>query len=199
MCEIQWWYAVLALAILSITTPLSLQGHILAAQAIGDIYSWGKGVAIDYPRAMAAYKIAAEAGEALSQCEVGFMYYMGQGVAVDYKQARPWLEKAAAQDYPNAIGQLWQMHARGEAAAPSFRRARELFKRAIELGDSLSVKAMQNLTSNIQQVTSRRSNHSALSPSLVRDLALPYTPSHARRSPPSWTSGWRSMVRAVRT
>ena len=25
----------------------------LAAQAIGDIYYWGKGVAIDYPRAMA--------------------------------------------------------------------------------------------------------------------------------------------------
>ena len=30
------------------------QGHILAAQAIGDIYFWGKGVAKDYPRATAA-------------------------------------------------------------------------------------------------------------------------------------------------
>ena len=54
-------------------TPLPLQGHILAAQAIGDIYYWGKGVAIDYPRAMAAYKIAAEAGDATSQSQVGTM------------------------------------------------------------------------------------------------------------------------------
>ena len=53
------------------TAPLPLQGHILAAQAIGDVYGWGKGVAIEYPRAMAAYKIAAEAGHALSQYQVG--------------------------------------------------------------------------------------------------------------------------------
>ena len=55
---------------------------------------------------MAAYKIAAEAGDALSQYQVGMMYCYGQGVAVDYKQARPWIEKAVAQDYSAAVGQL---------------------------------------------------------------------------------------------
>ena len=79
-----------------------MQGHILAAQAIGDIYLWGKGVAKDYERAMAAYKVAAEAGDAFSQGLVGMMYYNGQGVAVDYQQARAWIEKAAAQDHPDA-------------------------------------------------------------------------------------------------
>ena len=56
--------------------PPALQGHIFAAQAIGDVYTWGKGVAIDYPRAMAAYKIAAEAGDADCCCQyqVGMMY-----------------------------------------------------------------------------------------------------------------------------
>ena len=53
--------------------------------AIGDVDYWGTGVAIDYDRAMAAYKIAAEAGDALSQSQVGFMYCMGRGVVVDYK------------------------------------------------------------------------------------------------------------------
>ena len=89
-----------------LTSPLPLQGHILAAQAIGDVYHWGKGVAVDYSRAMAAYKIAAEAGEALSQYQVGYMHCSGRGVAVDYKQARAWLEKAAAQDDPVAVAQL---------------------------------------------------------------------------------------------
>ena len=87
-------------------TPPVWQGHLGAAEAIGCIYYWGQGAAIDYPRAMAAYKVGAEGGNALCQYQVGSMYCMGQGVAVDYQQARPWIEKAAAQDHPNAVAQL---------------------------------------------------------------------------------------------
>ena len=112
-------------------------------------------MAIDYPRAMAAYKIAAEADDALSQYQVGIMYFKGgHGVAVDYKQARSWFEKAAAQDYPTAVGQLGVMYFEGQGAAPSWRRARELYERAIELGDSVAVQNMQNLTQDIAAVTS---------------------------------------------
>ena len=133
----------------------TMQGHIPAARAMGDIYYWGKGVAKDYERAMAAYKVAAEAGDALSQHQLGMMYYEGLGVAVDYQQARAWLEKAAAQDHPEAIGQLGVIYgsASGEGVTPSFRRARELYKRTIESGDSRAVKDMQNLTQNIQNVS----------------------------------------------
>ena len=81
-----------------------MQGHILAAQAIGDIYYCGKGVAKDYERAIAAYMVAAEAGNAMSQHQLSYMYREGIGVAVDHQQARAWLEKAAAQDYPLAFG-----------------------------------------------------------------------------------------------
>ena len=131
----------------------TMQGHILAAQAIGDIYYWGKGVAQDYERAMAAYKVAAEKGDAMSQYQVGYMYCEGLGVAVDYQQARAWLEKAAAQDHPNAVGSLGVMYAMGKGVTPSWRRARELFKRSIELGDSMAVKNMQDLTDDIQGVS----------------------------------------------
>ena len=111
-------------------------------------------MAIDYPRAMAAYKIAAEAGDAISQYQVGMMYYYGQGVVVDFEQARAWLEKAAAQDDPDAIGQLGGMYFDGEGVALSWRRARELWERAIELGHSKSMKYMQILTRSIANVTS---------------------------------------------
>ena len=49
-------------------------------------------MAIDYPRAMAAYKVGAEGGDALSQYVLGYMYYEGQGVGVDFKQAQTWIE-----------------------------------------------------------------------------------------------------------
>ena len=132
----------------------TMQGHTLAAQAIGDIYFWGKGVAKDYERAMAAYKVAAEAGDALSQSQVGFMYFEGLGgVAVDYQQARAWIEKAVAQDEPYAVRSLGAMYKRGEGVVPSWRRARELYKRAIELGSSQAVENMQTLTQSIQAVS----------------------------------------------
>ena len=109
---------------------------------------------INYPRAMAAYKVGAEGGRAGCQYQIGFMYCYGFGVAVDYKQARPWIEMAAAQDQPNAVGTLGSMIWKGRGATPSFRRARELYKRAIILGaGSNAVSSMDNLTRAIQQVS----------------------------------------------
>ena len=108
---------------ITLLTGSHRQGHIKAAEFLGGIYFWGQGVAIDYERAMAAYKIAAEAGHALSQCQVGAMYYYGHGVdAVDYEQARPWLEKAAAQNYPDAVAQLGAMYYLGEGLTSSAAR-----------------------------------------------------------------------------
>ena len=134
----------------------SHQGHIGAAALVGCIYHWGQGVAIDYPRAMAAYKVGAEGGDARCarcQYQVGMMYHGGRSVDVDYAQALSWIEKAAAQDQPNAVGQLGAMYGNGEGVTPSWHRAREYYKRAIELGDSQVVKNMQILTEGIQNVT----------------------------------------------
>ena len=165
-----------------LTALLPLQGHILAAQAIGDAYTWGKGVAIDYSRAMAAYKIAAEAGQALSQFQVGWMYCNGHGVAVDYKQALAWWEKAAAQDDPNGVGQLGVMYFTGKGVTPSWRRAREYYQRAIALGNSPPVKNMQNLTRAIAAVTCRGKPPST-TPTRLAELPTSFPISY-RRSPP---------------
>ena len=129
------------------------QGYIKAAEFLGAVYFWGQGVAIDYERAMAAYKVAAETGDAYTQFQLGGMYYEGHGVAVDYKQARAWIEKAAAQDHPAAVSSLGAMYFEGKGVAPSWRRARELWERAIELGDSPSMQDMQTLTRSIADVT----------------------------------------------
>ena len=159
----------------------AMQGHILAAQAIGDIYYWGKGVAKDYERAMAAYKVAAEAGDAFSQHQVGGMYYDGHGVAVDYQQARAWLEKAAAQDDPKAVGELGGMYLLGEGVTPSMRRAQELTKRGIELGSSESVKAMPMVARIIQKVRYPLPLSSSI-PRVMTHIIRP-RPSHAQYAP----------------
>ena len=115
---------------------------------------------------MAAYKVGAEAGDAVSQHQLGMMYYKGRGgVDVDFKQARAWFEKAAAQDFPNAVDQLGGMHVKGEGVTSSWRRARELCQRAIALGGgSRAVENMQAITEFIQQVQRNRSNLASLNP-----------------------------------
>ena len=110
-------------------------------------------MAIDYPRAIAAYKVGAKGGDAACQYQLGMMHYEGKGVALDYKQAPPWIEKAAAQDLPNAVSMLGVMYAGGVGGPSSWRRPRELYKRAIELGNSGAVKNMQTLTKLIQKVS----------------------------------------------
>ena len=126
-----------------VRTAPSTQGHIEAAGIIGCIYYWGQGVAVDYKRALAAYKIGAEGGDAHCQYQLGFLLEQGRGIdSPDYEQALVWYEKAAAQDHPKAVSQLAVMYHEGKAVAPSWRRARELFERAIELGSSMAVEYM---------------------------------------------------------
>jgi TPR repeat protein len=176
------------------------QGHIKAALSVGSTYYWGQGVAVDYPRAMAAYKVGAEGGDAACQYQVGHMYYFGHGVDVDYEQALPWFQKAAAQDHPNAVSQLGAMYGNGQGVTPSWRRAREHYERAIGLRHPKAVENMQTLTGSIQAVTNERSHHSAASLTPPPPTPLPPIPLPATyRPPPSWTSGWRSTARAGQT
>ena len=136
-----------------VCTAPSTQGHIEAAGFIGGVFFFGQGVAVDYKRALAAYKIGAEGGDANCQYQLGGMLSEeGYGCDVDYEQALVWYEKAAAQDEPDAFNSLGVMARRGEGQTPSWRRARELYQRSIELGNEQTVEGMQTLNQSIQNV-----------------------------------------------
>ena len=119
-------------------------------------------MAVDNPRALAAFKIGAEGGDALSQFALGTMLSEeGYGWPLDYKQALVWFEKAAAQDDPGAHDSLGGLVMRGVGQQPSWRRARGHLQRAIELGEHRTHAHMQILNGLIQRVTrSHAGNHS---------------------------------------
>ena len=128
----------------------------MAAALIGSVHYHGQGVAVDYKRALAAYKIAAEGGNAVCQSQLAYMLSEeGYGCDVDYKQAQVWYEKAAAQDYPFAVVTLGCMVAYHlqPPQQPSWRRGRELLQRAIELGRVEAIQILQGLNACIQLVT----------------------------------------------
>ena len=175
--------------------PPSTQGHVNAAVQIGGIYDYGQGVAVDYERAMAAYKIGAEGGNAICQCQLGSMLHRGDGIdSPDQKQALAWLERAAAQDLPQAVHALGVMALRGHGRPLSWRDARQYYQRAIELGHcqlaaqdlKLAAQDLKFLNGGLQQVHLPHAGEYAEH----RPLLFLTRPS----SPPSWTSGLRSTA-----
>lgn len=79
--------------------------HALYAQ--GETYFYGQfGRSQDYPKALAAFKVAAEAGHVTGQNNLGVMYQQGHGTAVDKKAALVWFRKAAEQGNAKAQSNL---------------------------------------------------------------------------------------------
>ena len=157
---------------------------------IGTIYSrGGNGVTIDHTRALAAFKIGAEAGCSRCLCQLGLMHYEGLGVRVDYRQARRCFEAAAANDDPVAYERLAGMHFNGDGVTPSYRHARQYWTRAVELGHIGSAKNLQKLVQDeIPKVTPPPTTTSLRRTLLPRVLAPPSrtacpTHGHAREDP----------------
>ena len=68
----------------------------------------------DYPKALAAWKIAAERGNPVALNGLGFMYERGYGVDKDPKEAVQWYEKAVAQGSYEAGVNLGSIYESGE-------------------------------------------------------------------------------------
>lgn len=85
--------------------------------------------------AVAAWRPAAEAGQADGQYALGLAYVSGNGVPEDLQQALRWLRLAAAQDQPEAMSMLGMMYDEGSGVAADPKAALEWFRKAAELGE----------------------------------------------------------------
>ncbi|MCR9096619.1 MAG: hypothetical protein NXI30_20545 [bacterium] len=93
-------------------------GEAQANEVLGDLYVTGRGVPVDFARAVTYYRVAAEAGLPLSQNNVGYGMLRGDTGQVDVSGALPWLEKAAAQDFAFSHGLLARIYADGLGGTP---------------------------------------------------------------------------------
>jgi len=76
-------------------------GNIDAAEELGGLYAFGRGVAKNPVKAAYWFRKAAEADDAEAQFELGRLYEKGEGVPKDYVQAYKWYALAASS------GHLW--------------------------------------------------------------------------------------------
>ncbi|MGC2695192.1 MAG: tetratricopeptide repeat protein [Candidatus Angelobacter sp.] len=85
-------------------TEAAGQGYAPAQYEVGRIYLYGRGVSIDYAKALIWEGKAADQGDPRAQRNLAFMYERGFGVPADPAQAADWNSKAATQG--NAEAQL---------------------------------------------------------------------------------------------
>ena len=86
------------------------------------MYFHGDGVARDYTRAAALFKLAADQGDAMAQRSLAGMYFDGVGVAQDRTRAAALFKLAADQGDPVAQCKLGSLYFEGVGERASVRR-----------------------------------------------------------------------------
>ena len=96
---------------------MAMEGSVKAQSLLGEAYFHGKGVAIDYEKAVLWLKKAADKGEMTAQGVLGAAYVKGFGVEKDLVKARNLLKKSALQGNSKVQDVLAGMYALGLGGA----------------------------------------------------------------------------------
>ena len=110
------------------------QGHMMAQAHVGDMYTFGWGVAKDDRLAFLYHEKAAQQGWVVSQHNIGVNYRDGLGCEQSYERAVEWYEKAARQGYSGAESELGRCYDKGEGVPRCYERAVEWYKKSAAKG-----------------------------------------------------------------
>jgi TPR repeat protein len=119
------------------------QGYVPAYESLGDCYKFGicgvnkeaEQAKLWYGKAMDAYKVEAEKGNAVAQYRLGHHYYLGNGVEKDYGKAVVWWSKSAEQGYAAAQGDLGLCYEKGCGVKKDLEKAEYWYRLAAENGN----------------------------------------------------------------
>lgn len=116
--------------------PLSEAGVAMAQNVLGRMYLSGRGVPLDYDKALALFRSAASQGLPNAKNNLGVMYTAGLGIQQDYIQAVAWFREAANQGYALAMDNLADMYEQGLGVRPDRGEARHWRVKAHNAGFS---------------------------------------------------------------
>lgn len=109
------------------------------------MYSYGKGVARDYEKALLWCEVAAQKGDPSSMTLYAEKFYHGRGTTQDYAQALAWYRKAAEQGHSYAQFMLATLCLRGQGTETDPENARYWLGRSAEGGYAPAAELLQKL------------------------------------------------------
>jgi hypothetical protein len=120
---------------LELARESSRKGSRYGQYELGKWYEDGAGgVAQDYVRAAALYRLAAAQNLDWAQLSLGIMYYFGHGVVQDYAEALRLYQLAAAQGMYVAMSWVASCHEEGRGVPKNKEEAIRWYRRAQETG-----------------------------------------------------------------
>jgi TPR repeat protein len=123
-------------AVKNFQMAVEIENDPIAAALLAAAYSNGLGVIKDDPKAVAYYRIAADAGSPVAQYQMGRHYFDGLGVKKDVSVARYWYEKSSDNNHVRASYQFAYFNHWGIGGVAQDRhKAFDLFKKAADGGD----------------------------------------------------------------
>jgi TPR repeat protein len=112
------------------------KGDAEAQLKLGTMYATGKGVDLDYKKAVKWHHKAADQGLPAAQHQLGLAYTEGNGVKPDAVEALKWFRRAAEQGFVDAEIDLGRAYANGRGVIPSAVGAVRWFRKAAEQGSA---------------------------------------------------------------
>jgi hypothetical protein len=109
-------------------------GDGLAQAILGDIFSAGTLIPVDYPQAVKWYRLSAEQGQKDGEFGLAARYVLGQGVEADQAEAFRWFKAAADQGHANAQYNVARLYETGNGVPRDLNAAVRYYELAAQQG-----------------------------------------------------------------
>ena len=121
---------------------LTQRNHAKSFNELGDMYFYGRGMAINQAKALELYKKAAALDSVYGFFNVGFLYWNGPEEIQDPEQALQYLKKAAQMGYTYALSFIGDIYRTGPEELIDYAEAKRYYQKGVDVNEINAIKGM---------------------------------------------------------
>ena len=121
---------------------LTQRNHAESFNELGDMYFYGRGMAINQAKALELYKKAAALDSVYGFFNVGFLYWNGPEEIQDPEQALQYLKKAAQMGYTYALSFIGDIYRTGPEKLIDYAEAKRYYQKGVDVNEINAIKGM---------------------------------------------------------
>lgn len=121
---------------------LTQRNHAESFNELGDMYFYGRGMAINQAKALELYKKAAALDSVYGFFNVGFLYWNGPEEIQDPEQALQYLKKAAQMGYTYALSFIGDVYRTGPEELIDYTEAKRYYQKGVDVNEINAIKGM---------------------------------------------------------
>lgn len=121
---------------------LTQRNHAESFNELGDMYFYGRGMAINQAKALELYKKAAALDSVYGFFNVGFLYWNGPEEIQDPEQALQYLKKAVQMGYTYALSFIGDIYRTGPEELIDYAEAKRYYQKGVDVNEINAIKGM---------------------------------------------------------